>query len=382
YHCGFEMTNVILMRIAHITPVYPPYKGGMGNVARDYVMRLREAGHDAQVFTMQGKTATKDDPPYVHRIRPLIRIGNAGVMPSIRKAVLGFDVVHLHYPFFGAEEWLIGSKVPLVITYHMDATAHGLKGAIFQTYRKFVMPMVLRSAKTIFVSSREYASASQLKNVRCNEKIIELPFAVDTKRFYPGHDSVLRSKLGIQEDSFVFIFVGGMDAAHAFKGIDVLLKSASRIMDIDFHVLLVGDGELRAKYEKFAQELGIEKRAHFLGSVSDDELPPCYRASDAHILSAINSAEAFGLVTLEAAASGIPSIVTDLPGVRTLVVNETTGYIVPVMDSLALAEKMRELATKKDNSAIMGSKARIRAMEKYSWESVMKILVKAYEEAI
>ena len=97
------------LRIAHLTATFPPYPGGAGNTAYRFASGQAERGHHVEVFT----APAEGEPPepgaaLVHRIEPLLAIGNAPLIPSLAR-VAGFDVVHVHYPFiFGAELTLLG----------------------------------------------------------------------------------------------------------------------------------------------------------------------------------------------------------------------------------------------------------------------------------
>ncbi len=98
------------MRIAHLTATFPPYRGGAGNTAFRFAREQADRGHEVEVFT----APAPGEPPdpggaIVHRIEPVLAIGNAPLIPSLAR-VEGFDVVHLHYPFiFGAELTLLGA---------------------------------------------------------------------------------------------------------------------------------------------------------------------------------------------------------------------------------------------------------------------------------
>ncbi len=114
-------------KIAQVVCTYPPYRGGMGHVAFEYTTRLRDRGYNVHVFTTRHREPVSD-PEYVHRLSSIVQIGNAGVMPSLYKRIAGFDLVHLHYPFYGgAEPTVIRKSIRhdqgLVMTYHMDAVA-------------------------------------------------------------------------------------------------------------------------------------------------------------------------------------------------------------------------------------------------------------------
>ncbi|MEK7665661.1 MAG: glycosyltransferase family 4 protein [Patescibacteria group bacterium] len=348
------------MRIAQVTPVYPPYRGGMGSIAQEYTEQLRALGHTVGVFTPRR-----------------FRFGNAGWMPSLAFVGSAFDVVHLHYPFFGGAEPLtlcpIRAHCPIVITYHMDAMADGLKGKIFESHRKLLQPFILDKAEKVLVSSLDYAQNSGLAPFlrKHPERVVEMPFGVDVEMSNP-HSMTLDSTI----PSAPILFVGGLDTAHAFKGVPVLLRAMREVPEA--HLTIVGDGDIRHSYEALAVELGIADRVEFLGSVSQGVLAEIYGNALIHVLPSTSGAEAFGLVTLEAGSRGIPSIVSDLPGVRTLVRHGETGLVVPAGDPQALAEALRSLLHNPDLRVKMGLTARERVRKEYRWDVLMDRLVNVY----
>ena len=92
------------------------------------------------VFTLAYSTAdyTEHDrqfPFKIVRLKAWVKMGSAGLVPQMLKQLKNnFDVIHLHYPFYGGAEWLYFSSVPLVVTYHMDAQTTGLKSFIQKMY--------------------------------------------------------------------------------------------------------------------------------------------------------------------------------------------------------------------------------------------------------
>jgi glycosyltransferase involved in cell wall biosynthesis len=182
--------------------------------------------------------------------------------------------------------------------------------------------------------------------------------------------------LGISADVPLVLFVGGMDVAHAFKGVPELLEAIAGISDA--HLLLVGDGALRKRYEDIAAAHGVSDRCHFLGAVSDDQLPEVYRAADVLAFPSTSAAEAFGLVAVEAQACGIPVVASDLPGVRTVVASGETGVLVPPKDVDALRRALSELLSHPEQRHTMGRAARARVLERYTWSTHIRGLMEIY----
>src|SRR5204863_2730368 len=87
------------LRIAHLTATFPPYPGGAGNTAFRFARGQAERGHHVEVFTAPADGNAPDaGAVVVHRIPPRLAIGNAPLIPALRR-VDGFDILHLHYPF-------------------------------------------------------------------------------------------------------------------------------------------------------------------------------------------------------------------------------------------------------------------------------------------
>lgn len=367
------------MRIAQVTPVYPP-RGGMGTVAKMYADGLRLRGEESVVFTTACCLQSKKD--QVIYLEGIFSHGHGSIVPGLLWKLRKFDLIHLHYPFYGGAIFAALAafiyRIPLVVTYHMKTKADGWLGFIFRLHRFIIEPIVFKIAKVILVSSTDYAKASGLKE----KKIFELPFSVDTHRFIDGSAPEIRSQYHISKEAFVYLFVGGLDDAHYFKGVDNLLEVAAKLSpENDWHILIVGGGNRLAYYQHKARDLGITGRVHFSGRVSSAELSSYYRAANLHILPSIDHSEAFGLVTLEAAASGLPSIVSDLPGVRTLVESKQTGILIPPGDIQALLLAMNWALNHKNVVLRMGKAARARVLEKYAKDVCMDSLQQVYDAA-
>jgi glycosyltransferase involved in cell wall biosynthesis len=122
------------MKIAHVVCTYPPYYGGMGNVAYQMAQGLIDRGHDVTTYTpLYDSAPSLEHISHVERLTPRMSFGNAALVPTLYERLSEFDLVHLHYPFFGValgvDRWKrMHPKIPLVITYHMDARSGGIKG--------------------------------------------------------------------------------------------------------------------------------------------------------------------------------------------------------------------------------------------------------------
>ncbi|KAB2860319.1 MAG: glycosyltransferase family 4 protein, partial [Bauldia sp.] len=213
------------LRIAHLTATFPPYPGGAGNTCYRFARGQAGRGHHVEVFT----AVADGEPPdpggaVVHRIDPVLAIGNAPLIPKLAR-LEGFDVVHLHYPFiFGSELTLLGRLrrrargAALVVHYKNRLLGNGTRGLMFGTYERTVAPALIRAADRILVLSPDHArSVPYLARAleRTPERVIEMPNGVDTVTFSPGADDTgLRERLGIPAEAVVAAFVATLDRAH------------------------------------------------------------------------------------------------------------------------------------------------------------------------
>lgn len=389
------------MKIAQIVCSYPPYYGGMGNVVFQTASELTKLGHEVEVLTPdyypaeEIKPATaepaeehapevKERIDYATRLKPALQYGNAAYIPRIQKELDRFDLVHLHYPFFGianlVRKWkLRNPKKPLVITYHMDTRAPSWKGLFFKYYSKFWMPRILGSADKLLVSSFDYLNASHARGL-CPDKWVELPFGVDTEKFAPREKSEeLFLRHNLSSDLPTILFVGGMDGPHYFKGVPVLLEALLGLKrnKMSVQAVFVGEGNLRQDFALRAKAFGLDDTAHFVGQVSDEDLPYYYNLADLFVLPSVSQSEAFGMVLLEAMASGVPVVASDLPGVRT--VAQDGGVAVPPNDPQALAKAIYGYFSDSKNQFLSES-VRKAAEQKYSWPVIIKRLDNIYQQ--
>ncbi|MBI4281830.1 glycosyltransferase, partial [Candidatus Uhrbacteria bacterium] len=334
----------------------------------------------------------------VRRLRPFLRYGNAAFLPQLFWLLDDYDIVHLHYPFFGGAEvvalWkeshrFSRNKKKLIVTYHMDAIADGVLGKFFSWHNHHVLPWVLSLANRVVATSFDYAEHSLLKNheAQIKNKLVEIPLGVDSQRFAPREkDAELLRQHKIDPASFTLLFVGALDRAHAFKGVEVLLRAFKLFCEFqgETHgpqatLVIIGDGNSRPSYAALAAELGIQAQIVFTGRVTDNDLPRYYSLADCVLLPSISQSEAFGMVVLEAMASGRPVIASNLPGVRKVIVDKRTGMLVKANDVVGLAKAIEAIAGDPESRARYGVAGRERALDRYTWSAVGEELERVYK---
>ncbi len=372
------------MRVAHVTPVFPPYRGGMGNVAFHQAQALADEGVEVTVFVPR------------HSARPLrprgvevvelsapVSKGNAACMPEVVSRTAAYDLVHLHYPFFGTAELLAARRLfsppPIVLQYQMDVIGRGWRAAAFRWHRRLLLPLILRAADSIIVTSLDYAASSFLapRLPLLHQRMATIPAGVDLTYLSPeGKPGAAPATNGVTGQPLIF-FLAALDRAHYFKGLHVLIDAIRRLPGAS--LVVGGDGDLRKHYESHVAELGVADRVHFVGDIPDELLPEYYRAADVVALPSVDRTEAFGLVLLEAMACGTPVVASRLPGVRTLVDEGRTGYLVEPGDAADLADKIARCARDSRGLGINGRKL---VEDRFGWKAIGRQLLDLYENVL
>ena len=161
------------------------------------------------------------------------------------------------------------------------------------------------------------------------------------------------------------------------------LENAMKDIHPDARLLIGGVGPLTPKLKELVARLGLEKRINFLGLIKEKDLPAYYQASDIFCLPAISQAEAFGIVQVEAMASGLPVVSTELHnGVSYVNRDGVSGLIVPPNDSNALAIAINKLLDNDELRNKLAMQARERALKEFSFESMGQRMLKLYEDVV
>jgi glycosyltransferase involved in cell wall biosynthesis len=373
------------MKIAIISPVFPPYRGGIGTAAYAEAEELARRGHKVAVFVPRRRGEKNNDEQKknfrLFRLRPFLRYGNAAFLPQLRWKLKNFDIVHLHYPFFGGAEVIYKKiKSKFIITYHHDVIGSGRLGKFFAWHTKNLMPKILAAADKIIVSSLDYAKNSNIKEIAAAhpEKFFEVPFGVDAEKFIPAEPRKdLVDKFGLLAGRTV-LFVGGLDRAHYFKGLEVLIRAKAEVTNAK--ILVVGDGDLRSHYEKIVEELNLKDQVIFAGSVAAEDLADYYNLADVVVLPSLDQSEAFGIVLIEAASCGKPIIASNLPGVRSVVQYGVNGFTFPPGNAKELAEKINYFLDNPAAAKDFGKHGREIVLEKYDLKKVGEKLEKIFLE--
>lgn len=367
------------LKIAHVVAAFPPDIGGMGQVALDEAKGLAERGYDVTVFCLSLREEYEKLllPFKVERLRPLISGGAAGFLPDLRNKLSSFDLVHLHYPFYGGAEWVWLSGRPYVVTYHMDAEPkEKYKKVIKGLYDRVFSKKILQKAKRVILVDGNHIFKNKKDLFKAQVALI--PNGVDTQIFKKV--PVSPSEMGLKNlnNKDIFLFVGNFLPV---KGLPLLLKIWKDLPE-SAHLIIIGAGYKEHEYRNLAAGLSLDERVHWLGPCFDPaQLAKYYSLAQATVVPSYS--ESFSLVSGESLSCGTPVVASDLLGVRGRVVQNETGLLFEkgseesLKNSLQLFLKM-DVKTKER----MGEHGRELICKKFSLASHIDELEKVYQETL
>lgn len=373
------------MRVTFLNKYYhPPHLGGIENhlsmlgsglaalpgvevaaiVANEGRETLRGTVGGVDVLRV-GRSFAYASTPVAFGMRAAISAATAGENRS--------DVLHLMFPYpWGEVSWLAsGAPGPSVLTYHSDIVRQRLLGAVYRP----VLRRVLERVDRILVGSPPMIEHSEVL-APFADKCRVVPFGIETGRFEPTPATLARAdELRAGHERPIVLFVGRLIY---YKGADVLVRA---MRDVDADLVLVGRGPLEPELKALAVSLGIQSRVTFVEPVDDAELAAWYRAASVLCLPSVARSEAYGLVQLEAHASGTPVVSTDLPtGVPWVNRDGETGRVVTPGDARALAEVLSALLADEPERARMGAYARERALADFTVARMVERTLAVYDE--
>jgi glycosyltransferase involved in cell wall biosynthesis len=277
---------------------------------------------------------------------------------------LDVDVVDAHFALYALLPLRLTPlrKVPLLVHFHGPWADEGGSGGLRRAFKRRVERAVYRRATHCVTLTHAFKRVLVERYGVAPWKILVQPPGVEREEFAPGDRVAARANLGIAETAFVACCVRRLVPR---MGIDHLIEAWGAVTErLDGPVLLIaGDGPLKLELEQKAMTSGVAGSVRFMGRVSDADLVELYRAADVNVVPTI-AHEGFGLVVLEAAACGIPSVVTNVGGLPEAVRDLDPSLVVASASAQALADRLvAPLPSAQDTLAFS---------ERFSWPEVAR----------
>jgi glycosyltransferase involved in cell wall biosynthesis len=374
------------LRICHLGKYYPPSPGGIETHVRTLARAQADLGAEVKVFCVNhepGPTLLEADGAVeVTRFRRRVSAAKLDVCPDLaqRLSQVEADVLHLQVPNPTMILALLRARprVPLVVSYQSDVIRQRLRAAIFRPLER----MAYRQVRAIMTSSEEYRAGSQFL-LPYGDRLHVLPNGIDLRPYLDPSSEVralaasIRSRHGGGGPLWL-----GCGRLVYYKGFLNAIRALTRVAGT---LLLIGDGPDRGSLLLEAQRLGVADRVKFLGSLPHYlDLIPYYLAADAFWFPSNARSEAFGLVQVEAMASGCPVLNSAIPhsGVSWVSRHEESGLTVPVDDPIALAAAANRLLDEPGLRNRLAAGARARAAREFDHRVMAERSLSLYRQVL
>ena len=297
-------------------------------------------------------------------------------------------IVHSHTPKAGILAMIAAKCAGVPIRMHTVAglplmETKGLKRTVLESVEKLTYScatMVYPNSKGLydFIIANKFTNKGKIKIIANGSSN-----GIDTKHFAPEQVSqslqqILKTKLQIQRDDFVLVFVGRLVGD---KGINEVVQAFKQITknNLNVKLLLVGmyEKNLDPLHESTHEEINTNKNIIFAGFQKD--IRPYLAISNALVFASYR--EGFPNVVLQAGAMGLPSIVTDINGCNEIIINEKNGIIIPVKNSEAIEKAVLRMIYEKDFFASLQSNAREMIRSRYEQKLIWESILEEYKQA-
>lgn len=300
---------------------------------------------------------------------------------------VGFDCIQSHQPFsalgvllskrsqkkrkiytchsLSFEEFLSRNVRPISIKGKMYYYLHVLA-------RRFIEQQVLKSSDRILVLSRFTREKVMSAHGVSSSRITVLPGGVDLLRFYPKPDKRrLREKLGVPDNKVIALtirnLVPRMGLENLISAIGLIDEQAPKLQ-----VVIGGAGPLKDDLKKQIQNLALDEKIFLSGFIPEIDLPDYYRMADMFILPT-RELEGFGLVTLEAMASGLPVLGTPVGGTKEILGDVAPEWLFqsPAPGDMAslILKAYQTIRSAPDQWKMLGQRCRLHVENHYNWET-------------
>jgi len=380
------------MRIAIFTNNYLPNPYGVAGSVESFRKEFERGGHEVFIFAPQWK-GYRDKNPRVFRypaIETNIKIKFPIPIPYSRKISeilnkLDLDVIHSQHPNLlgsAAAHWARKKNIPLIFTWHTlyDQYAH---------FAPFIPPKLaiwfaIRNARNyanrcdqVIVPTLSVGEIIRNWGVT-NKNIIAIPTGVEEDQFADQNREGIREKYNVKDDE-VLLFV--MTRLTEEKNTEFLVEAVLEILknNNSAKFMICGDGDIKKRLVEKVSNCGFSDKVIFVGIVLDNEKKNYYAAGDIFVYA--SKSETQGMVLTEAMYSGLPIVAVEATGVRDIIKEDKTGFLVSE-NKKEFAAAVQKLIDDEILRKKFGEEAKWVAKEKYTSYVCAKKMLEAYKQVM
>lgn len=388
----------------HVGLVVAHFSSSYWNLELSLAVGLPKLGHKVTVFTssrypprFRGKIPSLNEEESllsnsqidIRRCPVLVEIKEVPYLKSFKTILRNsrsIDLFHSqeHFQIVSHQTCDVANATnkPFVLTQHMYQRVGGVLKLPFWLVDKTIGAHTLRGATSITAISQTAKDFIVAWHAISESRIRVIPIGVMNPRFDLNKNDChfFRKKLGLKDNEQIVLTISRLTGHKGIKYLIYAIKKVKQTIPC-IKLVVIGRGKEEANLRDLARGLGLANAIIFYTDyVPYDEIPLAYAAADVVVLPSL--VEPFGIAAVEAMASGKPVIASKVGGLKDIVVNGETGFLVPPRDWRKLAQMLLMLLLDEDTRAKMGKKARERAQEKFDYLEITRQTSEVYREAL
>ncbi len=382
------------MRIAFFTNCYKPLVNGVVTSISSLKEAYKRKGHEVYIFAPRVEDYV-DQEKNVFRYRSInitSKVNYPLSLPlsfKVKKVITEFnpDIVHIHHPFLLSSAAIMYGKklgIPKILTLHTQYEQYAYYASpIPERVTQKAIKMIISNLAyktdcitTPSVSMKELVEAYGIKN-----RIEVIPNAIDLISFREDNElkkTEIKKKYHLKEDDKIILLAGRVASE---KSIDKSIKALAIIKKRSVgkeKLLIVGNGPAMDELKQLARTLKVEEDVIFAGAVSYEEIKHYYKM--AYVFTIASTTETFGMVTIEALASGVPVLAVKAPGAVDILTDGLDGLLVD-NDTEKFADALENIIREPELRERLSLGA-LKTSEKYSIDTISERMLNLYREVI
>ena len=290
---------------------------------------------------------------------------------QVRKLIREFqpDILHAHYASScGVVASMTGFHPFVLSTWGDDIFQFPGKSPL----HKWLVKKAISKADYITATSQMLAEGTR-GLVKGNKDIAVIPFGVDLNQY----KYATRSSRNI-------VHIGTVRNITPKYGLEYLIRAFAALLQFhnNLKLTIIGDGYLRPKLESMVNDLGVGNFISFAGKISNNEVVGFLEDFDLFVMPSVSEGETFGVAAVEAMATGLPVVASDVGGLPEVVDDGKTGRLVKPGDVESLKDALEHYILSRDARIEHGRRGREKVEKEYNWQENAKLMAKLYENIL
>lgn len=387
--------------------------GGMNVYIRELAQELGRRGITVDIFT---RRASPDAPEVDYSLGENVRVIHvqagisqflspeevychlsqftSGVIAFTTRHNLSYDLIYSHYWLSGcvAHQLKVVWGIPFVQMFH---TLGHMKNRILPGNVSMLPDMRITTETQIVQWADRIVAATPAEQAQLlwlyradRRKIVIASPGVNTRRFHPLPEEEAKTRLNIPQDTSLLLFVGRIEPLKAvdtiIEALDIIRRNHPELLETIRLCIIGGNPDDPADPEishlkHMVAQLHLTPFVDFIGAKDQSLLPYYYAAASAVLVP--SDYESFGMVALEAMASGTPVIASEVGGLAFLVKDGKTGFLVPSRDPAALADRITRLLQDPEQQIHM-RRASAELARRYTWSAIADQLLPVFDDVV